>query len=140
MYRSIHISVQRPSACLCLVRFQPPFFLSFPVFFVCVFCFCVFCVFCVCHFFVSCFLFVFLFVFSCAQRIHYYDSMGGGGQTVTNSLLLWLEDEDEDKNKNRATFDPDCWTTVGTKVSTTPQQVRLTELALLHEGCAKRFM
>ena len=59
------------------------------------------------------------------QRINYYDSMGGGGKTVTNSLLLWLEDEDEDKNKDEATFDPDEWTTVGTKVSTTPQQVRI---------------
>eukprot|EP00904_Undaria_pinnatifida_P008191 jgi/Undpi1/4501/HiC_scaffold_17.g07855.m1 len=56
------------------------------------------------------------------KRINYYDSMGGGGKTVTNSLLLWLEDEDEDKNKDEATFDPDEWTTVGTKVSTTPQQ------------------
>lgn len=55
--------------------------------------------------------------------------MGGGGNTVTNSLLLWLEDEDEDKNKNKATFDPDEWTTFGTKVSTTPQQVRLAQLA-----------
>ena len=69
------------------------------------------------------------FLFPCAQRINYYDSMGGGGKTVTNSLLLWLEDEDEDKNKDNATFDPDEWTTVGTKVSTTPQQVRLAQVA-----------
>lgn len=68
-------------------------------------------------------------IFPCTQHINYYDSMGGGGNTVTNSLLLWLEDEDEDKNKNNATFNPDEWTTMGTKVSTTPQQVRLALLA-----------
>lgn len=60
-----------------------------------------------------------------SQRINYYDSMGGSGKSVTDSLLLWLEDEDEDKNGDDATFEPDDWTAVGTNVGTTPQQVWL---------------
>lgn len=50
--------------------------------------------------------------------------MGGGGKSVTDALLLWLEDEDEDKNGDDAIFEPDDWKTVGTDVATTPQQVR----------------
>lgn len=57
------------------------------------------------------------------QRINYYDSMGGSGKGVTESLLMWLEDEDEDKNGDNATFEPDDWTRVGTNRAATPQQV-----------------
>ncbi|CAM9822559.1 unnamed protein product [Pylaiella littoralis] len=56
------------------------------------------------------------------KRINYFDSMGGSGKNVTNSLLDWLEDEDDDKNGDDGTFDPDDWTTEGTNVATTPQQ------------------
>ncbi|CAM9424014.1 unnamed protein product, partial [Scytosiphon promiscuus] len=56
------------------------------------------------------------------KRINYYDSMGGGGKSVLDTLMLWLEDEDDDKNGDHATFEPDDWTTVGTNVTTTPQQ------------------
>lgn len=63
------------------------------------------------------------------QRINYYDSMGGAGKAVCSSLLLWLEDEDEDKNGDNATFDPDEWTTVGTDVDVTPQQVHASSQA-----------
>lgn len=67
---------------------------------------------------------VFLCVyFRFSQRINYFDSMGGSGKNVTNSLLDWLEDEDDDKNGDDGTFDPDDWTTEGTNVATTPQQV-----------------
>lgn len=58
-----------------------------------------------------------------AQRINYYDSMGGAGRSVTRALLMWLEDEDDDKNKDNATFDPDEWTLAGTSLNETPQQV-----------------
>ncbi|CAM9747425.1 unnamed protein product [Ectocarpus sp. 13 AM-2016] len=61
-------------------------------------------------------------IFVQQKRIHYYDSMGGGGKSVREDLLLWLEDEDEDKNGDNATFEPDDWTTAGTKVASTPQQ------------------
>ncbi|CBN77616.1 conserved unknown protein [Ectocarpus siliculosus] len=61
-------------------------------------------------------------IFVQQKRINYYDSMGGGGKSVREDLLLWLEDEDEDKNGDNATFEPDDWTTVGTKVASTPQQ------------------